>query len=109
MMEKNLIQLLTDGLFCEFPLAPQVPESGGGIIQHGILPDGTFNFVIQTGEIRKLRMPGGDAGTPGLRVLQIPAKPLDGRAEPGDGTELGRQQHAALRSLDQAGFGSVCF
>ena len=54
-------------------------------------------------------MPGRDARTPDLRALKIAAKPLDGRTEPRDGSQLGRQQHPALSRLDQARIRSVCF
>ena len=52
-------------------------------------------------------MPGRDAGAVDLCVLQVPAHPADRTAETCDGPELRRQQHTALRRLDQGSFRSV--
>ena len=84
MMEKDLVQFLTDGLLCKLPLAAKVPKGRGGVVQYSILPDGTFDIILQTGQVRKFCVPGSDAGAPSLRVLQVPAKPLDGGTEPGN-------------------------
>ena len=102
MMKDNLVELFTDALLGMLPLAPEIPEGRGGVIQDFFLPDGMFNFILQARQVRQLCIPGGDAGTVDLGVLQVAAQAAYSRTEAGDGRQLRGQQHAALQCFSQA-------
>ena len=86
------------------PLPAKVLQRRGSIVQNGILPDRAFDLTLQFVQVRQLRMPGSNPGAENLRVLQIPAKPLNRRAEPRNEGQLRRQEHPALHRLDQSVF-----
>ena len=92
-----------------FPPAAQIPQGGGGFIQHGVLAHGAADLILQRGQVRQFRMPGGDTGTEESRSLKVTAQAPDRGAEARNGTELRGQQHAALQRFGKTGFRSVRF
>ena len=84
-----------------FPLTAKIPEGRGGVIQDVFLPDRTLNLILQASQVRQFCIPGSDAGTVNLGVLQITAQAANCRTEAGDGGQLRRQQHAALQGFCQ--------
>ena len=109
MVKDDLVQFVPDPLLHKRLPAAEIPQGRRRVVQHGVLPDGAADVLLQGIQYRQLRMPGSNGGVVPGRALQIAAHAADGCAEARGGTKLRGRKNAALQRRSKACFDPVRF